>query len=183
MKIKIKWIVLIIASICVVPFILQFFVFNNSFPSKVSNDGWAGFFGAYIGAIIGSIATIVAVKLGISNNEKVRKEDLQREFRPYLYFIPSTAREATMYNLGKYAACDIKGYIVVGEKKTLAWNQHFCLDGNSNYEIIMKYLSNPEDYYIYEFKDLLGNNYSQIVRYTDNGVRDDFYSEEPQLIR
>lgn len=183
MRTKKRWIVLIIIGIFVVPVILQFFVFNNNFPSKVSNDGWASFFGAYIGAIIGSFATIVAVKLEISNNERIRQEDLIREFRPYLYLIPSNEKFAVLYNFGKFAACDIKGYIVVDGDKKLAWNQHFCLDGNSSYEISMKYLSNPEDYYIYEFKDLLGNTYSQIVRYADNDVQSDFYSEEPQLIR
>lgn len=38
--------------------IFQYIIFNNGIISNVSNDGWAGFFGGYIGSIIGAFATI-----------------------------------------------------------------------------------------------------------------------------
>lgn len=66
--------VLIIAVIVILtPLALHLFIFENTYLSKVSNDGWAGFFGGYIGAIIGALATIVAIKLELNYNQKQRK--------------------------------------------------------------------------------------------------------------
>lgn len=115
------------------------------------------------------MATITAVLYEIRNNEKLRKDDLKREYQPYLYFIfeRKDAEEGydyvNIFNFGKYAACDIKGYIVDNEEKKLLWDQHFCLNGNSNYEISMIYPKDSNGYYIYEFKDVLGRTYSQKV--------------------
>lgn len=36
----------IILAICV-PIIVDFFIFGNSFPSNISNESWAGFFGEF----------------------------------------------------------------------------------------------------------------------------------------
>lgn len=191
MKKNIRTIILLVLIIVAVPLLLEFLVFDNNIPSFVSNDGWAGFFGAYIGAIIGAVTTYVTVNLEIKNNEKIRKEEVQREFRPYLYFRAEEIDEkkrkvdVVLNNFGKYAACDIKAYIVSGGKRHLAWNQHFCIGGNSDFQLFVALLTNSDDYYIYEFKDILGRKYEQIVRICikdDDIYSMDFSSEEPVLI-
>lgn len=186
-----KVIIALIFVIIMVPLLLQFVIFDNSIPSAVSNEGWAGFFGAYIGAIIGAVTTYITVNLEIKNNERIRREEVQREFRPYLYFRADEIdkHNKTVYvvlsNFGKYAACDIKGYVVSREVKKLAWDQHFCIGGNSEFKIFIALLTDPDEYYIYEYRDILGRRYEQTVRccMKDNNVFSlDLYSEEPVLL-
>ena len=50
--------IIILLIITLIPVFLQYIIFNNGIISNVSNDGWAGFFGGYIGSIIGAFATI-----------------------------------------------------------------------------------------------------------------------------
>lgn len=179
----------IFAVIIIIPVLLELAIFRNKIYSPVSNDGWAGFFGAYVGAIIGAITTYAMVNLEIKNNENIRKEEIQREFKPYLYFRVDEVDEqknivyTVLSNFGKYAACDIKGYIVKDGNKRLAWNQHFCIGGSSEFRIFVGIISDDE-YYIYEYEDILGRKYEQVVRISEkdsNGLFD-FYAEQPVLI-
>lgn len=191
MKQKIKLIVVLLLIIFFVPFLLDVLIFNKTIPSPVSNDAWAGLLGAYIGAMIGAITTYVTVRLEMKNNDRIRREDIQREFRPYLYFRAEKiddrkkSIDVVLYNFGKYAACDIKGYIISPGKKKLAWKQHFSIDGNSEFSMFIALLPDNDNYYLFEFKDILGRKYEQIVRYDveDVGIHIlDLYSEEPRLI-
>lgn len=54
-------------------YIYRFFVFGNAFPSNIDNQAWAGFLGSYLGGI----ATLVAVFITISDNNK--KIEIQRQ--------------------------------------------------------------------------------------------------------
>ena len=58
MKPYLRWGIIILLIITLIPVYLQYIIFNNGIISNVSNDGWAGFFGGYIGSIIGAFATI-----------------------------------------------------------------------------------------------------------------------------
>ena len=58
MKPYLRWGIIILLIITLIPVFLQYIIFNNGIISNVSNDGWAGFFGGYIGSIIGAFATI-----------------------------------------------------------------------------------------------------------------------------
>lgn len=189
MKQNKKIIIIIFIVVIIIPLLLEFIIFRNNFFSPVSNDGWAGFFGGYIGALIGAFTTYITVNLEIKNNENVRKETMEMEFKPYLYFRVDEIdnHENIVYtilsNLGKYAACDIKGYIVKDENKYLKWDQHFCLGGNQEFKIFVPLLTSDE-YYIYEYRDILGRKYEQVVRISgknENGLFD-FYIEPPVLI-
>lgn len=62
---KVLRIVLGIASVIAVPIFIDF-VFGNAFPSNIDNQAWAGFLGSYLGGI----ATLVAVFITISDNNK-----------------------------------------------------------------------------------------------------------------
>ena len=86
-------------------------------------------------------------------------------------------------DFGKYAAFNIKGYIVSKGNKELVWNQHFSMGGNSEIRIFVSIITD-DDYYIYEYNDVLGRKYEQIVRISgkeSNGLFD-FYVEAPILI-
>ena len=84
---RIGFAVLVIA----IPLLIDIFIFGNSFPSNIENQAWAGFLGSYLGGI----ATLVAVFITISDNnkkieeqKKLEKEQLTEEkkyaVRPYL---------------------------------------------------------------------------------------------------
>lgn len=191
MKQNRKIIIIIFAVVVFIPLLLEFVIFRNNIFSPVSNDGWAGFLGAYIGAIIGAITTFITVNLEIRNNENIRKEEVLREFKPYLYCSrvdEIDERKNVVYtflnNFGKYAACDIKCYIVKNENRELVWDQHLCIAGNSETRIFVGILSDDE-YYIYGYKDALNRKYEQIVRSCKKQIGDyfDFFSEPPVLIK
>ena len=70
MKKKSK-VVMGVIGIILLPVFIDIFVFGNKTQSNVSNDVWAGFLGSYIGGI----ATLVAVFITISdNNKKIREQ-------------------------------------------------------------------------------------------------------------
>lgn len=69
---KVMKIFLGIVSVIAVPIVIDFCVFGNAFPSNIDNQGWAGFLGSYLGGI----ATLVAVFITISDNNK--KIEMQR---------------------------------------------------------------------------------------------------------
>ena len=64
-----------IIFLILLPLILDLFVFNNNIYSKASNDGWASFFGSYLGGIFGGIATLAAVLISIKETRDIQKEN------------------------------------------------------------------------------------------------------------
>lgn len=44
-----------------VPLVVEFLVFRNSFYSAISNSDWSSFLGSYLGGVIGGTATMIAV--------------------------------------------------------------------------------------------------------------------------
>ena len=65
----IGFVVLIIA----IPFLIDVWIFGNTFPSNIDNQTWSSFLGGYLGGI----ATLVAVFITISDNNK--KIEMQRK--------------------------------------------------------------------------------------------------------
>lgn len=61
------------------PFLLNEFIFGNNYVSKVTNDGWASFFGSYIGGAIGGIGTLIAVYITVRQNLKQTKDAEYKE--------------------------------------------------------------------------------------------------------
>ena len=81
----------IFGGIIAIPFIVDWFIIGNNFPSNISNEAWVGFLGSYIG----SLCTMAAVYITIIDNDKKLKKqyDLQEiqdkeqkrlNVRPYL---------------------------------------------------------------------------------------------------
>ena len=75
---KVLKIIGFIALIIVVPLLIDLFIFGNAFPSNIDNQAWAGFLGSYLGGI----ATLVAVFITISdNNKKIEEQKLYEQER------------------------------------------------------------------------------------------------------
>lgn len=72
-------------SFFLIPLFLNNFIFGNNYISKVSNDGWASFFGSYIGGAIGGIGTLVAMYITLKQTQKqiydTEEKDKKREQR------------------------------------------------------------------------------------------------------
>lgn len=68
-------IVCFVVLIIVIPMLLDIFIFGNTFPSNIENQTWAGFLGSYLGGI----ATLVAVFITISDNNKKIEEQKRTE--------------------------------------------------------------------------------------------------------
>ena len=77
MKFYLNWKHFIALGIVVllIPILLQYIVFANSIISNTSNDGWASFFGSYIGSILGGGMTLVAVLISIQESKRIQYEN------------------------------------------------------------------------------------------------------------
>lgn len=65
--------------IVLAPIVIEKLIIANSYPSGASNDGWASFFGSYLGGVFGGIATLMAVLITIRNGKKEKEEEIARE--------------------------------------------------------------------------------------------------------
>lgn len=59
-----------IILIILFPWFMDKCIFSNDYISKVSNDGWAGFYGGYVGGIIGGIVTLIAMVVPLRQTQK-----------------------------------------------------------------------------------------------------------------
>lgn len=185
-----KWIknhkILVVSTLfltALIPLLLNELLFNNDYPSRVSNDGWAGFFGGYIGAIIGAIMTIAAVLIEIRNNERNRIKDELRTIRPYLCiqncFVQkqhelTTDIVLTVQNVGFHAACDI--YLYDGDmdetEPRALYKGHLTLAANNQKKITVSVNLYKSERYTFIYYDIRGDKYEQDlvfeVSYDDN---------------
>lgn len=186
MKLKGKKIfILFLIIIILLPIYLDKFIFDNSYPSRVSNDGWAGFLGGYIGSIIGAIATIVAIKLDINHNNEIRQEDERQKkidernmLRPYLCIdrnstiIGDAITKLSIKNVGFHAACDIsiQSYSKeINEYRTL-FSPHIVIDKSSVEEIKGRIDLSEFEHICFNFLDIKGNTYRQKIVVTYGSV-------------
>ena len=170
-----KTLILAIVAVFMIPLALDILIFSNTYPSKVSNDGWAGFLGGYIGAIIGAFTTLIAILLEQKYNKEQRFQDEIRTIRPYLC-IQDFSQEAfedrtidlmlNLQNVGFHAACDI--YLHDNdqddEKHTTLYHKHLTLAANREKTICVKINLYKSEYYVFVFYDIRGNKYTQELR-------------------
>ena len=64
-----KHLILLIIVVVLLPFILEYAIFRNTFYSAISNSDWSSFLGGYIGGI----ATLFAVYITTSETRKIQK--------------------------------------------------------------------------------------------------------------
>jgi len=70
-------IVLVIFFISMIPFALEFFVFRSNLYSVLDNKDWSGFLGSYIGGVLGSIGTLLAVYITTKETRKIQRDNLE----------------------------------------------------------------------------------------------------------
>lgn len=77
--------IIVVICICVIgiPLIVYLLSVIPIFPSGTNND-WAGFWGGYIGAIIGGFCTVVGVYWTIAYMQKNYEEDVRNRSLPYM---------------------------------------------------------------------------------------------------
>lgn len=81
-----------IIAVVALPLIMDWLIIGNSFPSNISNSDWVGFFGGYIGALIGSIISLLGILWTIKFTREQNRADRELQIRPYLdiRYVPST---------------------------------------------------------------------------------------------
>lgn len=59
----------------ITPIVLRYTVFENSAYSQLSNEGWAGFFGSYIGGVLGGVGTLLAMYITLKNTIEIQRRN------------------------------------------------------------------------------------------------------------
>lgn len=170
---KIKYLLMTVGMLfllIILPLAINNFIINNNYYSKATNDGWASFFGSYLGGILGGFGTLASVLITL---RETRKENL----KPFLvldfddtpkeiyypeqyseinkndnivnfYEIPHISKlfDISIRNTGKGYAKNIKITMLIKVEdalvtdKNLFWLNYIPLD--------MERISSSEDYYI-----------------------------------
>lgn len=82
------WLVVGITLITLVPLAMDWLIIGNGFPSNIDNSDWVGFFGGYIGSIIGAIVSLAGIVITIRHTSKENRRDRELEIRPYCLVKP-----------------------------------------------------------------------------------------------
>lgn len=79
------WPFIIVSVIAVIalPLAIDWLIIGNSFPSNISNSDWVGFFGGYIGSILGCVISLVGILWTINFTSKQNRIDRELQIRPY----------------------------------------------------------------------------------------------------
>ena len=80
---KTACVIFIAIFLFVVPFIVYYLLKIPVFAMHINND-WVGFFGSYMGALIGAAITLAGVKMTINHENKVRNEEYIKKMMPVL---------------------------------------------------------------------------------------------------
>ncbi|VYU47400.1 hypothetical protein [Clostridium tertium] len=76
-KIIIGIAIIIVTVVIIIPLVIDYLVIGNNIPSNISNSEWVGFLGSYVGAIVGSLATLIGIFITINFTKK--QAELDRE--------------------------------------------------------------------------------------------------------
>lgn len=195
-KNKILFSFLIILIIFLLPLLLDILVFNNSYVSKVSNDGWAGFLGGYIGAIIGALTTLVGIKMDMKFNLLEKAKDDVKSIRPFLcceklsFVTCANGLDITLTikNVGYHAACDttIYSYNQETDSRKCIHDKHIVIGMSENAEFKFQINYDETEFYFLEFLDIGGNRYNQRLLFpykSDNTLKypEYCYTTEPTM--
>lgn len=78
-----KYFIIAIPIIIVVPLIIDWFIIGNSFPSHISNSDWVVFLGGYIGALTSSAISLSGIIMTIRFTREQNRADRELQIRPY----------------------------------------------------------------------------------------------------
>lgn len=123
----------IIIVFLIIPLIVIFLTSFRLIEVDTSN-GWIGFWGSYLGAIIGGWCTVIGVYWTIKHTEKVRKMDIERE------------KENEKFSQRVSVRPYIQSYAYIQSNDTLESAIWKCfVDINDNGEVQRSYLKYPKD--------------------------------------
>ena len=108
LKGKWRYLVLIIGTIILVPILMDSLILGNQIQSNATNGEWIGFFGSYLGAVVGGMITLFVMFKTLDENKKTerRKEKinyLSSIIDLFLEYIRSIEDELNMIALMKQA--------------------------------------------------------------------------------
>ena len=84
---KFWWLIICaIIAVVIIPLGIDWLIIGNNFPSNISNSDWVGFFGGYIGAIMGCIISLIGILWTINFTREQNRADRELQVRPYLEF-------------------------------------------------------------------------------------------------
>lgn len=81
---KIWWLVACaILIVVLLPLGIDWLIIGNNFPSNISNSDWVGFFGGYIGAILGCVISLIGILWTINFTREQNRADRELQIRPF----------------------------------------------------------------------------------------------------
>ena len=167
-----------------VPYWLNIYIINNDAYSKSSADGWASFFGSFLGGVIGGGATLIAVLATISHNnreldrqDKKTQDEKVRKSATIVYYDFRFALDDIIAFKEAFPDYTGKNYIIGGDLKVYFFSQfYFNADWIKTVAelVVCKKYSYEDIKYIYE---IYGNLFT-IKKLIENNNED---NEEAQV--
>lgn len=88
-----KYAILLLILSITVPILTDYLIIGNRFTSNINNHEWVTFLGSYIGALIGSTATLIGILITLKFTREQANEDRRLALAPYLKY---TMNEKTL---------------------------------------------------------------------------------------
>lgn len=79
----------------VVPIVIDWLIFGNTFPSNIDNSSWASFLGSFLGAIIGGGCTCWAVVIQKKYGDDQKRIDEVAAIRPYIVAVNPMVKKSS----------------------------------------------------------------------------------------
>lgn len=185
MKTEKKHMIIVTLSVIIVAVIIPVLL-QKVLSLELSGSEGSGFWGSYLGGIIGALTSLCIVSIQINKEKKNRQEDEIIRMRPYLIFRIVEIKDevtvnGTIHNVGLNTACDIWiKKIDYDHPDDLGWSPLNDSIGAGD-SIPISFACNLAQTLMYEFtfKDLLNNEYRQEFRYDTQKMK--FYSLAPKL--
>lgn len=73
-----------IIAVVALPLAIDWLIIGNSFPSNISNSDWVGFFGGYVGSMLGCAISLIGILWTINFTREQNRADRELQIRPYL---------------------------------------------------------------------------------------------------
>ena len=77
------FIIVSVIAVIALPLAIDWLIIGNNFPSNISNSDWVGFFGGYIGSILGCVISLVGILWTINFTREQNRADRELQIRPF----------------------------------------------------------------------------------------------------
>ncbi|MEY8356808.1 hypothetical protein AALB39_26140 [Lachnospiraceae bacterium 54-53] len=169
-RIVIFWVIIILV---VVPLIIYLLSTLTVLPPGLNND-WAGFWGGYLGAIIGGLSTLIVFKYTVSYNNGVYDKDKRFETSKTIIKLSSTYN-FQIANVIKVSNSYVRSFSEEDDMELL----HACnLVGNASQELSLSMLIYEKQYPqlkgIFQEYNEIHQDYKEFIQYIDQNKVDIF---------